>query len=416
MNALGPHVLGLLVALGCGLLIGLERERRKGSGDDRREAGIRSFTITAVIGALARALGDDLLVALGGLLVVALVAVAYFKSRSRDPGITTELALFATYLVGVQAIQAPGLAAACAAGLAALLAARGRLHRFATELLSEHELHDGLLLAALALVVLPLIPSRPLGWLGGINARPLAAMVLLILVLQALGHVALRLLGPRGGVAAAGFFGGFVSSTATIASLGAQARRNPTWRDVTAGGAALSTAATWVLVVIIAGALSPQAATVLAPVAAAGLLGAAAASAVVLWRGRQQTAGHKAMPRRESALSLPAALLIAALLAAVAWVVTAAQRQFGSTGVLGGAALAGFVDAHSPVVSLCALFAANGIGARDLVWGLLLAVSCNSLTRAVTAFVSGGARYGTTVGLVLAAGLAAAWGAGLWLT
>lgn len=408
-------MLGLLVALGCGLLIGLERERRKGIGDDRREAGIRSFTITAVIGALARALGDDLLVALGGLLIVALVAVAYFKSRSRDPGITTELALFATYLVGVQAIQAPGLAAACAAGLAALLAARGRLHRFATQLLSERELHDGLLLAALALVVLPLIPSQPLNWLGGINPRPLAAMVLLILVLQALGHVALRLLGPRGGVAAAGFFGGFVSSTATIASLGAEARRNPAWRDVTAGGAALSTAATWVLVMVIATALSPQAASLLAPVAGAGLLGAVSASALVFWLARRQTAGRKPLSRRESALSLPAALLIAVLLALVTWAVTAAQRQFGSVGVLGGVGLAGLVDAHSPVVSLNALFAAGGLTAHELVLGTLVAVSSNSGTRVITAFVAGGTRYGTRVSSALLAGLTSAWAVAAWL-
>ena len=269
MDAFGPDTLGLLVALGCGLLIGLERERRKGSGDDRRAAGIRSFSVTALIGALAQSMGDGLLVVLGGSLIVALIAVAYYKSRSRDPGITTELALFATYLVGVQAILSPATAAACGAGLAALLAARGRLHRFATQLLSERELHDGLLLAALALVVLPLIPSVPIAWLGGINPRPLAAMVLLILVLQAAGHVALRLLGPRGGVAAAGFFGGFVSSTATIASMGSSARQHPGWAGVTASGAALSTVATWVQVMVLATALSPQAAQTLAPVAGA---------------------------------------------------------------------------------------------------------------------------------------------------
>ncbi len=411
MDAFGPDTLGLLVALGSGLLIGLERERRKGSGDDRRAAGIRSFSVTALIGALAQSLGDGWLVVLGGVLIVALVAVAYYKSRSSDPGITTELALFATYLVGVQAILSPATAAACAAGLAALLAARGRLHRFATELLSEQELHDGLLLAALALVVLPLIPSVPIAWLGGINPRPLAAMVLLILVLQAMGHVALRLLGPRGGDAAAGFFGGFVSSTATIASMGASARQHPAWAGVTASGAALSTAATWVQVMVLAAALSPQAAQTLAPVAGAGLAGALASSAVLVWLARRQAAAEKAPPRQAGALSLPAALLIAALLSVVTVAVTAAQRHFGATGVLSGAALAGLVDAHSAVASLSALFAANGLAARELVLGVLLAVSANSATRMVAAFVAGGSRYGLSLGAVLLVGLASAWAA-----
>lgn len=412
-DTLGPHALGLMVALGCGLLIGLERERRKGQGDDRRAAGIRSFSVTALIGALAQAVGDGLLVAVGGALIVALVGVSYFKSRSRDPGVTTELALFATYLVGVQAIISPATAAACAAGLAALLAARGRLHRFATELLSERELHDGLLLAALGLVVLPLIPSVPLAWLGGINPRPLVGMVLVILVLQAMGHVALRLLGPGGGVAAAGFFGGFVSSTATIATLGSTARQRPGWSGLAAGGAALSTVATWVQVMVLATALSPTAARVLAPVAGAGLAGALLSSTVLLWLARDQADGKKPPARQAGALSLPTALLIAVLLTVVTLAVTTAQRHFGSAGVLSGAAFAGLVDAHSPVASLSALFAAGSLTARDLVLGVLLAVSANSATRLFTAFVSGGAGYGTRLAAVLLVGLAGAWAAEL---
>ena len=176
MTEPGPPLVGLLVALGCGLLIGLERERRKGRGDDRSAAGIRTFTVAAVCGAMAQNLGLPSLVVAGALLVLVLAALAYWKSRSRDPGLTTELALFATYLVGVQAVLSPPLGAACGAGLALLLAARQRLHRLATQWLSTEEWHDALMLAALGLVVLPLVPNVPQPWLGGINLRPLAAM------------------------------------------------------------------------------------------------------------------------------------------------------------------------------------------------------------------------------------------------
>ncbi|KPF94756.1 hypothetical protein IP87_18300, partial [beta proteobacterium AAP121] len=225
---------GLAAALGAGLLIGLERERRKGSGAARGAAGIRSFTLAAVGGGMAMALGQPLLVALGGLLVVLLAAVAYWKSREAlpgqpapDPGLTTELALFITYLVGVLAVQQPALGAGAAVVVAALLAAREKLHRFATEVLSQAELHDALLLAALALVLLPLVPAAPLAWLGGVAPRTLMLTVVLILALQAAGHVAWRLLGPRAGLALSGLFSGFVSSTATIASMGARARAEP---------------------------------------------------------------------------------------------------------------------------------------------------------------------------------------------
>lgn len=37
----------LASALGCGLLMGIERERRKGSGPHRALAGVRSFTLAS---------------------------------------------------------------------------------------------------------------------------------------------------------------------------------------------------------------------------------------------------------------------------------------------------------------------------------------------------------------------------------
>ena len=245
------EVIGLLLALGIGLLIGLERERRKGEGPDRRAAGIRSFALVAVSGALAQLLSEPGLVAVGGVLVVLLAAISHFKGRSNDPGLTTELALFFTYLVGVLAVVEPLLGAACGAALALLLHARIRLHLFATQVLTEQELHDGLLLCAAALIVLPLIPNRSLAWLREINPRPLVAIVVLILTLQAVSHVAVRWLGPRVGLVAAGLLAGFASSTAAIASLGRQVRKQPERAGLLAAAAAWSTAATWVLAMLI---------------------------------------------------------------------------------------------------------------------------------------------------------------------
>jgi hypothetical protein len=156
---------GLGVALGCGLLIGIERERRKGSGPTPALAGVRTFTLASLAGAMAQALGQPLLVGVGALLILLLATIAYLHERRApdrnvDPGVTTELALFVTFLLGVAAIEHPALAAGAAAVVAALLSARARLHRFSTDVLSTEELRDALLLAGAALVVLPLVPSR----------------------------------------------------------------------------------------------------------------------------------------------------------------------------------------------------------------------------------------------------------------
>ena len=140
MDTAQHGIVGLAVALGAGLLIGIERERRKGRGDDRQAAGLRSFAVAAVTGGLAQWLQIPGVVVSGAVFVALLGAVSHWKSRSSDPGLTTELALFTTYLIGVQSVLAPAFGGACGVGLAALLAARERLHRFATDLLSEQEI------------------------------------------------------------------------------------------------------------------------------------------------------------------------------------------------------------------------------------------------------------------------------------
>ena len=202
-----------------------------------------------------------MLVLLGGALVVALAVVSYLRSLQRDPGVTTELALFTTYVIGVLCAVAPLQGGGLAVVLAMVLASRSQLHRFSTRVLTEAELHDGLMLAALALVALPLIPPGPLPALGGLNPRQITLLVLLLLVMQAAGHVALRAFGERAGMVLTGVFGGVVSSTATIASMGTKARHgelpaqaaltaadfSPAWK----ASSKLAPAANWPIMVLL---------------------------------------------------------------------------------------------------------------------------------------------------------------------
>ncbi|RYF35783.1 MAG: MgtC/SapB family protein, partial [Comamonadaceae bacterium] len=94
----------LAVALGCGLLIGVERERRKGTGPWRALAGVRSFALASLSGAAALLLGEWVML-LGAAFVAALGVVAYWRDRSSDPGVTTEIALVLTYLIGALCTQ-----------------------------------------------------------------------------------------------------------------------------------------------------------------------------------------------------------------------------------------------------------------------------------------------------------------------
>lgn len=396
---------GIAVALGAGLLIGIERERRKGRGADRALAGVRTFSLAALAGAIAEAAGQEALVVLGGVLIVLLTAIAYRRQHSTDPGVTTELALFVTYLLGVRAIGNPAEAAAGAVVVAALLLARQRLHRFSTELLTAEELRDALLLAGAALVVLPLIPAVPLGWLGGLDPRRLWVLVILLMGVQAAGHVAWRLLGPRRGLAVSGLVSGFVSSTATIATLGARARAVPQLQLACLCGALSSTIATPVQIGLIALAVSPAALPQLAAPLGAAVLAAVLATAVA--GSRRQGVEPAVLPGR--AFSLPQTLGLAALLGGATLVVGLATAHFGRAGTGVGVALAGIADAHAAAASVYALARAGQLPPAEIALYVLIGFTTNSISRAAIAFVAGGWRFGLPIAVGLLAIAGAAW-------
>ncbi len=412
MQATPNGIIGLAVALGSGLLIGIERERRKGRGADRQAAGVRSFTVAALLGALAQWLPVPGLVVCAAGFVALLAVASHYRSRSSDPGMTTELALFATCLIGVQCVVWPAFGAACAAVLTVLLASRDRLHRFATQWLTEQELHDGVVLAALALIVLPLIPLGPVDGFAGIRPRPLFTLVLLILTIQAAGHVALRALGPRQGLLLSGFAAGFVSSTATIASFGSRARAHPEQSAMFAAGAALSSVATWTQILLITAALSASAAWALLPMALAAAL-TSAALALYLQHGYTGAPPDESAAQQGSALRLREALIAGALLGGVALLVGNAQARFGDVGLNISIAIAALVDAHAPVASLASLHAAGSLPMDRMALGVLVAVSANSLTRCGVAVVTGGRAYALRVSAVLIGSLCVALTVGL---
>ena len=53
------------VALGIGLLLGLERERRKGEGPSRAPAGLRTFALVALMGGVCMVIDGVVVLAVG---------------------------------------------------------------------------------------------------------------------------------------------------------------------------------------------------------------------------------------------------------------------------------------------------------------------------------------------------------------
>ena len=407
MSFVHPLVVGLLVALGVGLLVGIDRERKKGGGATRHPAGLRTFTLASLAGATAMAAGNEILLAAVTLGVVAFAGLSYWRARDSDPGLTTETALVLTTLLGGLAIPHPEFAAGLGVVVAVLLAARSTLHRFVRSVLTDDELRDLLIFAAATLVVLPLLPDKPIGPYGALNLRTVWTIVVLVMAVSALGYVAVRVVGPRYGLPLAGLASGFVSSSATIGAMGTRAKEEPELMKPAVAGAVLSSVATIVqLAILIAATNMPTLQALWLPLVLSGGAAVLYGGAFTLWALKQKSQKHEA---QGNAFSLTTALTFAAVLAVVLLAAAAAQDWFGEAGVLVAASAAGFADTHSAAVSVASLVSDGRIKPPQTIIPVLAALTTNTVTKMVFAVTAGGRLFAlyVTPGLLLM--LAAAW-------
>ncbi len=401
-------VYALAVALGIGLLIGVERERHKQMQREdglRAAAGVRTFAVVALLGGTSMVLGLWVL-ALAGVGVIVLSAASYLQEPT-DPGLTTEIAMLMTFVLGALAQPQPALAAAIGATVAILLASKDRMHHISRDLISERELYDGLLLAAAALVVLPLMPDHTIDPFLALNPWRLWLLVVLVMAIGAFGHIALRLVGARWGLPLAGFFAGFVSSTAAVAGFGQRVREQPETLHAAVAAAMLANLASLLLFSSLITAIAPAFVRQLVlPLLAAGavlLLGGLFGLRRIGDRGAAPPTAGTRMFRFGHALTF------AAVITAVLFLSAALNHWLGARAALVGAMLAAMAELHAAGISVAQLASAGQIDATTARWGVIGLLVTSGVAKSLLSWISGGRRYGlrVTVGLIAMA-LAAA--------
>ncbi len=388
--ALPAEAAAILVALGAGLLIGIERERRMEADQNRAAAGVRTFAITSLLGVLAALSGSQIVLAAVALGVIVLTALSYQRSRDGDPGLTSEVALLATFLTGELAATQPVLAAAAGVLIVVLLVSRGALHSFARAELSDQELRDAVLLAAAAILVLPILPDHAIDPWKVVNPRLVWKLTVLIMLVDAAGYVAQRLVGARAGLPISGLLGGFVSSTAVVATMGKRAQEEPKILSSAVAGAALSQVATVVQLALVL-AISDMAllGQLRWALLAMGLAMAAYGALMI-----RATKGQAASPTPSGrAFRLRTALIFATAFVLVMLLVAWLQNTFGPAWALGGVVIGGFADAHSTAASVGSLAAQGQLTPELAAIAIGLIVTTNTLSKLGFARAGGSAYF-----------------------
>jgi uncharacterized membrane protein (DUF4010 family) len=370
-------------------------------------AGMRSFALASLTGACTAFLGSQVLMAVGAAFVALISIVAYAYDRSDSPGVTTEIALFMAYLIGVMAVQAPMLASGLTVVVTGLLAARNALHQFARDWLRPGEVQGGLILGALALLVMPLLPDRPL-WGPVLNPQLVMKLLIVLLLIQSLAHVGRRLLQARQAVALSALASGFVSSTATIGSLGMELRATqggPSYK-LQAGAALLSCVGTTTQIVIIGGTIQPAWILSLWLPALIGSGVAALWGGWMVWRyatppASGDAASANSPPPDTDLFRLRDAALIVLLLTAIQAGVHGLRLWLGDTGVMVGTLVAALADIHAVTAALLTVGVPGSPEAAQIVWALSAAMVVHAFSKSTVAWASGGWRYA----LALAPGL-----------
>lgn len=404
---LSSDALVWLTALGMGLLIGLVRERAHPRPPT--VAGIRTHTIVSLSSAMAWALGPW--VFLLTLAAVATLVWTGYRTRAQEsPGLTGEIALLATALLAGLAHASPALAAALAVGIAILLRAKTPVHRFSRESIREEEVTGGLMLAASALIALPLLPERPIDPWGALNLAALWRVVVLVMAVNFLGHVATRVFGHRWGLAVAGLFAGFVSSVVAVVETGRRYRQMHQPLLPCLGAALLANLASLALLLLVILATSPSLAGRMAlPLLSGALVLVLAASLGMGHRGDAVEPQKPAAP-----IQIGQAFGLAGLIGGSSLLAIALRNWVGEESALLTAVIIGAAEAHSAAASVAQLSLAEGSSIEFCMLGIFGVVAASALTKTVLALGAGGVRYALGIGGVLSGMLVACVGVALW--
>jgi uncharacterized membrane protein (DUF4010 family) len=383
----------LLVSIGIGLLVGIERERKR-----HVLAGIRTFPLGALFGTLCAMIGQHLnepAFPIAGL--VALTAFGFLNTKGSvdeksDPNTTTLAAFLVVYCLGVLVYYGyTPLAVAGAVLVTSLLYLKPELAGIMQKL-DRRDLYSLLQFGALSFIILPLLPNRALGPYQAINPHHVWLMVVMIVGLGQVGYLSVRLFGHRVGAPLLGILGGLVSSTVTSLIYSRQVKEQP---DTTVRASTIIQLANLVLnlrMILFAAAIAPgallQISVVMAPGMIVGLI-------IALLRSHREGQDDS---QGRIALSNPADLKLALSFAAAfglimlcsAWL----NAEFGRSGVYTVAVISGANEVDAIVLTVLNLFAQQRFEVVSCATAIALAVGANAIFKLVLIFSLGGKRLG----------------------
>lgn len=394
-------IIAFAIALGLGLLVGLQRERTTD-----RLGGIRTFPLIALFGALSAQLSIN--PGMGWLMLAGLLAMTVLillgnvdRLRGRDDhvGVTTEVSALLVFLLGAYLVLGDKTVAVVVGGtIVVLLHFKPGMHAFA-EKLSEKDLRSIMQFAVLSLIILPVLPNRTFGPYDVLNPFSIWLLVVLIVGIGLGGYAAYKIVGPRAGILLSGLIGGLISSTATTVTYARMARNQQKATGLAALVILIASTSMFIRMFVEIAVVAPLMLDAFLPPLAL-LFGVSLVVCGFAYLRVQQR--ENTMPEPGNPAELKPALIFGALYALVLLTIAATKEHFGNQGIYVVALISGFTDVDAITLSTATL-AESGAMEVNTAWRAMVIASLANL-----AFKAGAA--GFLGGLPLLRGVLALFG------
>lgn len=401
-------------ALLIGALIGLEREfiyQRTGDADF---AGIRTFSLMALLGALAAFLSETygiilFLVVFAGLALLVWGSYLGDIYRGHREGITTEVVGLTVPLLGAMVVWGQAeLAAALSVITALILALKPALHGMARRM-SSADLRATLEFALISAVILPILPNRAFGPYDVLNPFQIWLLVVLVSGIGFVGYGSIKILGAEQGIGLTGLLGGLVSSTATTVSFAGRSKASPGLSSLLVRGILIASTVMLVRIMALVAVVYPPVLS-LVSIPLGVMLAVSLALVLILWlRDRGSASELREEVTVSNPLRISTAISFAIAFTIVLVGVRAANEFFGDAGVYAASAITGLIDVDAITLSATELASFGQIARQVAGLAILLAALVNTAAKGVMAMTLGSLelrkRIGIVFGIVLLAGI-----------
>lgn len=418
----------ILLAFVIGGIIGLEREinEKKDTPSDGTNKlvailGVRSFSLVAGLGALIGFLSPINLpfaLILTGSLILLILAFYLMESRlNRDTGITTELAMIFSLVLGflLTLSQFPIQLTFAISIVLILLMSRKEKIKGIVEDIKKREIDAFIAFAILAFVILPFLPNTAysLADFKGLenflkntglsiesiknievfNPFKLWFIVVLITGVDVLGYLLERTIGSKKGWLLTSLAGGFVSSTATTVSLAKQSIHNKNI-NLLLSSAIFANLISFLPVIFILATLNTTLLLNVLPILMVIIIAFLLIGLYFLWqsgKGNDQIES-KEVTEKHKIFDLPSALKFVGLFLAINIISKFAIEFFGSSGFLITSTV-GALPGIDAVVINTAQLAGSKISYELAIWGLVLINAVNLVAKTFYSFLQGDKRF-----------------------